>query len=131
MTQAVAPELAGVDVNSTNLQNLIVFRLASLESTVTSNFRRIDEKIDQFKNEINHKYVNNAAEIAAAKAVFEKQLEREIEKREILAKETCERLDSLEKFKTETLTRVSLIAGGIALAWMIFGEAVQNALGIQ
>lgn len=113
-----------------SLESQIIFRLASLEATLNTSLKGLNEKIDNFQKDFNHKHVNTATAIAsvdtrldAVKEQFEKKLEDN-------RREIHERVTKLEFFKTEILAKAAALAFGISALWLIFGDALKRALGV-
>ncbi len=130
-------------------ENQLIYRLASLEATLTNSLKRIDEKIDRYQTDANQKYTDNAAQIARVAAVLETHKEatraerdkirEDIEKEKLAAARRLEehkiefqkKIDPIESWRRETMTRVSLIAGLITVGWVLFGDVVQKVLGVN
>lgn len=119
----------GGNVTGYGLEGQLIYRLASLEATLTNSLKRIDEKIDNFQSDFNHKYTNTAANIAALNVKVE--LEKETIRKDMqkLEEGFDTRVKQLEFFKTEIVAKAMAAAAVVGLIWAIFGDAFKQTLG--
>lgn len=103
-----------------NLESQLVYRLASLEATVSSHLKRIDEKIETFQNEINKRHLDVSTDLVAVKA-----------RQDHFEEKFDERIKKLEFFKTELLAKATAAAFGVGLFWMLLGDSIRHLLGLN
>lgn len=112
-----------------SFENQMIYRLASLEATVTTSLRRIDEKIDSFQKDFHQKHTNQEAKVAAIDAKLEAHKEANREAFLVLEDKYDERIKNLEFFKKELVAKAMAVAAVIGLAWAVFGDAIQSSVG--
>ena len=112
-----------------SFENQMIYRLASLEATVTNSLKRIDEKIDGFQKEFHHKHTNQEAKTAALEAKLEATKENNRLMWEQVRGEYDDRITKLEFFKTELVAKAMAVAAVIGLGWAVFGDLIQNTMG--
>lgn len=114
-----------------SLESQIIFRLASLEATMTTSLKGINDKIDTFQKDFHHKHVNTATAITAVDTrldAIKEQMEKKIEENK---KEIHERVTKLEFFKTEILAKAAGVAAVICLVWILLGDTLKRAIGME
>lgn len=111
-------------------EDQMVYRLASLEATLSTSLRRIDEKIDNFQKDFHHRDTNRAAAQAALEARFEAAKEVTNLSINNLKDELDDRVKKLEFFRVELLSKAVGISVIVGLIWVVFGDTVRGALGI-
>jgi hypothetical protein len=123
MTETVLP--------GPSIESQIIYRLASLEATVNTSLRNIDDKLDTLTRDFHHKDVNRATQIAAldtritaTKELFEKRLEENKE-------QINQRVTKLEFFRTELLSKSMAVAAVVGLIWVVFGDAAKKLIGVE
>lgn len=114
-----------------SLESQIIFRLASLEATMRTSLDSINEKIDNFQKDFHHKHVNTATAITAVDTRLNAVKELMDQKIQDNHREIHERVTKLEFFKTEILAKATALAFGVGLLWMLFGDMVKHAIGVN
>jgi hypothetical protein len=141
------------------MENQLVYKLASLESTISNSLRRIDEKIDRMQTDMHARHMESAQEMSRfASSVenrltlkrarmdgFEKDLhdfKNTLALATLKAKDDAQtlvnikfndlnsRLDGVEDWQTKMTVRGSMALGGVVIAWTLFGKAFQDWLTV-
>lgn len=132
-----------------SFDNQIVYRLGTLEATISNSLRRLDEKFDRLQSELHDRHVESTAALTALSHSvdnrfalkrtridgIQKELNEVKNKAEVVAEaksevdKLCDRMDRAEKWQTILTTRISVIGGTVILLWTIFGDYVRQAIG--
>jgi chaperonin cofactor prefoldin len=149
---------AGTTTPLLALENQLVYKIASLEATISNSLRRLDEKFDRLQTELHDRHIDTSNQIATLASSVESRLtlkrarmdafEREIQvvkedarkdceqtaekletKIEVCNKEYDKRLTDLEKWQAIIITRGATIGAGILIVWAVFGQYVQDFFG--
>ena len=113
-----------------SLESQIIFRLASLEATLSTNLLNLNEKLDTLSKDFHHKDVNRATQIAALDTKFNALKENLEEKIDINKESINQRVTRLEFFRTELLAKATAVAAVVGLIWVIVGDPLKSLLGV-
>lgn len=141
------------------MENQLVYKIASLESALSNSLRRLDEKLDRMQTELHDRHVESAQELSRFASSVESRLTLKRARMDALERELhdirntitvssikavgdakalvdqkfetlCTKIDKVEEWQTKTTIRGSMLAGGIVVAWTLFGRAIQDWLAV-
>lgn len=140
--------------STVSMEHQLVYKIASLEATISNSLRRLDEKFDRMQTELHDRHIEAAQQMTALAASVDsrftikrnridnvekdiiklrnelvKEIETETDKVDAHARAEreaiCKRVETLEHWKTVTTTRAGLALGAIVVFWSLFGDSVQ------
>lgn len=104
----------------------LLYKIAALDASVQSGFRRIDEKMDRFQTDLHESQINLNDRI--------NQLDKEFGEAILFKRQ---RIDALEKRINELENAIStakaqFAAGAlvVTIIWTLFGPAIRHVFGI-
>jgi len=137
--------------SSMGMESQLVYKIASLESTITNSLRRLDEKFDRLLSEVHDRHVEVNQHIirleSETKARFELKRSRidsmekdlakqsdhikdEFERRmDAVTKELCKDIAELKQWRTVVVTRMGMVGVGAFAVWAIIGQPIQDLAG--
>jgi predicted nucleic acid-binding Zn-ribbon protein len=120
------------------LTDQLLYKLASLDSTVQQGFRRLDERMDRFQADLhenvittNDKINNLDKEFREAIAFKRARIDGLVAEGQQAKKEIEKRIGDLETWKAVAVAKISVIMIGLTLAWTLIAPTVRNILGIS
>jgi predicted nucleic acid-binding Zn-ribbon protein len=120
------------------LTDQLLYKLASLDSTVQQGFRRLDERMDRFQADLhenvittNDKINNLDKEFREAIAFKRARIDGLVAEGQQAKKEIEKRIADLETWKAVAVAKISVIMIGLTLAWTLIAPTVRNILGIS
>jgi hypothetical protein len=105
----------------------LITKLASLESAVSAGFRRLDEKMDRFQNDLHDSQIatndriNNLDKETTASFALKRARIDAAEKR----------LNTLETWTQVAMAKISVVTTVIAIVWIVAAPTIRNILGIS
>lgn len=102
-----------------SLEEQLLYRLGSLESTLEGHFRLLDEKFESLFRDT----ASRREELARELMIFKTETNR----KEGVAEA---RITAVEKWQTAMAVRFSVAAAIIVVLWTVFGGAIRQAIGV-
>ena len=136
----------------------LIYKIASLESTMSNSLRRLDEKFDRLLSEIHDRHVETTQYVMKMETELKgrldmkrlkiENLEKEVAKRAQEVEQEAERkidekhkeiekknealikdIEELKHWRTVVVARMSMIGVGAFAIWAIIGQPIQNLVG--
>lgn len=114
-----------------------MYKLASLDAAVQAGFRRLDEKMDRFQNDLHDSQlqindrINNldkeTAAVLLAKRIKIEAIEAEGRKAKA---EVDKRLVNIETWQQVAMAKVGVMLTVLTIIWIGLAPAIRNILGI-
>lgn len=131
------------------LQDQLLYKLASLDASVQSGFRRLDEKMDRLQTDMHDRHIEmndriNQLDKETAESFLRKRermdrieewIRREkqegLQRYEERCNTTDKRLNDIETWQKVLLARVGVAVTALVVIWTLLGPSIRNLLGIS
>lgn len=120
------------------MQEQIIAKLASLETNVSSGFRRLDEKMDRFQADmhdgqirLNDKINDLDREFGTKIALKKERIDNLAANGEVTKTNTEKRLVDVETWQKVIMARVGLLVGGATILFTLLGPSIRDFMGIS
>jgi hypothetical protein len=120
-----------------SLGSQLLYRVASLDSTVQQGFRRVDEGMDRLRSDFheaqlatNDRINNLDKEMHETFALKRARIDGLVEKGNVSKAEIDKRLVELETWKAVAVAKISVLIGILFIAWTFLAPTLRNLLGI-
>ena len=131
------------------LSDQLIYRIASLDASVQSGFRRLDEKMDRLQTDMHDRHMEindrvnqldkevsegflrkrNRIDALEARCAEDK---RKAEDRYVARCTTVDnRIHDIETWQKVLVARISIVGAAIVVLWTIFGPAIQHTIGVS
>jgi hypothetical protein len=107
-----------------NLHEQLIYKIAQLDASMQMGFRRLDEKMDRFQNDLHE----NQIETNNRMNKLENEVALHVNTRNLLIEAVEGRVGKLETWQAVATAKVSVALAVVIVAWAAFGTAVQNFL---
>lgn len=120
-----------------NMTEQLLYKIAALDASVQSGFRRIDEKMDRFQTDLHESQINlndriNQLDKEFGEAILFKR--QRIDKLEERQREQCEainhRISQVETWQKILTARMTLAGGVVVAVWTFVAPVIRNAFGL-
>lgn len=119
------------------LNEQLMYKLASLDAAVQMGFRRLDEKMDRFQNDLHENQITTNDRISELDKEFNRMFEFKRARIDGLVKEGQIYKEMLEKRLTEIETwqkvstaRIGILMGAIVTVWTFIAPTLRDLLGV-
>lgn len=119
------------------LADQLLYRVASLDATVQSGFRRIDEGMERLRSDFHESQLATNDRINALDkemhetfAFKRARIDNLVEKGEVTKTKFEERISNLETWKAVATARVAVIVGGLFILWTFIAPTIRALIGI-
>lgn len=120
-----------------NMTEQLLYKIAALDASVQSGFRRIDEKMDRFQTDLHDSQIAtndriNTLDKEVNDALLRKR--QRIDKLEEMERDHChkinDRINGVETWQKILTARMTIIGSGILFAWTFIAPFVRHAVGM-
>lgn len=115
------------------LHEQLIYKLAALDASMQSGFRRLDEKMDRFQSDLHDSQIEVNDRINQLRSETDATVLREhtrINALEIKQENQCKNIqsqvDELKNWKTVLTTRMAMVGFGAFAVWAVIGQPVQQ-----
>lgn len=115
------------------LHEQLIYKLAALDASMQSGFRRLDEKMDRFQSDLHNSQLEVNDRINKLKSEMDATFlhkHNRIDTIEVSREAQCKTLqgqiDELKNWKTVLTTRMAMVGFGAFAVWAVIGQPIQN-----
>jgi dGTP triphosphohydrolase len=105
----------------------LMYKLAALDASMQSGFRRLDEKMDRFQTDLHQSQIETNDRINE----LDKEFTEAIAFRRITTEAVSQRVSELEIWSKVLMARIAVGITVLALLWTVFAPTVQHWIGVR
>lgn len=120
------------------MQEQVIAKLSSLEASMSSGFRRLDEKMDRFQSDLHNTTIDTNAKIAALDKEIANKFEFKRKRIDALVasgetvKEKLEaRINVLETWKQVVLGKIAALVTVLTGVWILLAPTIRQIMGVS
>jgi predicted nucleic acid-binding Zn-ribbon protein len=111
--------------HSMSFQEQLIYKIAALDASMQSGFRRLDEKMDRFQTDLHDNQIETNDRI--------NKLDNETTAHFVLKRARIdkiqEQMEELRQWRTVLTTRMAMVGFGAFAVWAVIGQPIQNLMG--
>lgn len=104
-----------------------LYRFASLESSVNSGFRRLDERLNRFQEDLHESQIITNDRINN----IDKEFHEALAFKRVRIDNLQQRVQDLETWQKVIMARVGIIIAAVAVVWTFIAPVLRNLIGVS